>query len=864
MLSTASSVSELARMTGLAIDRTWICATAATRDTRVAVWCAPAWRAEDLLDAAPSGLPAANAVRVECRTGEAFWNAEWPVSFDLHWLREITPGFPLGVRPVRVQPEYGVQSTVRLRGDFVSIVWQDSSGRTRVQVTRGSEEHWAVEVEAGAESPSGVPEAMDEVLRALTGSTSVEWLRGVFADSCSLRWKELAERIGARPDQLDDLAMYFRGMTTTEEDALWRTVSSAESLSQLKPWLNLLASEPAGVFRECLREELGRQGTAFWSGAAGEWLNAVAGCTRGDLASPEAAARLTGTARKVLALLIRDDLARLLVRLRGEAEREWDSLAPWYRRRIEESCGALSARQEMTVPARAELASRDPVAHALACSAGTPAGIFRTSTRVSTRHAKACATRSGARSSDGRSRNVIEEVSLWMRKLHQRLRRYSEDAVRQSAQAALSAALDAKAAGSAGSRALAEFTVDPTSHGDLAAKRVLAGDWGPGFERASGAKLFDGQISHTLGRRIGVEVLLPFLSRKSWKLDRESLAKAEFRQSGNAQLALLRKDEAESRTTASLLLSAVYASRSEMPADDTIHMVHEDRRSLRGDECDAFWLRLVGAYGLHPPQLPASSADAPCEAALRIQIPWRWAEAWCHAPLKRDAGYLDKFLQLSLAMQEMTRYWLPALYLSSPVRFDSPNAVLPLLVYAASRPYADRKRAEFGYSAMSPSMIQRAASSASQRLPEILAPLHRSLLASGRLKTAELYSPHRAKLIVSAVQRQPRALATLLAGDAFLLEHCFQIAGMCRELRAVAGRNPARALGKISQFSEDIAKACHKGMKKFYANLAYRDLGTIYLLEATRVLAGGSVRTGLRASLTIETSAGIRRYQDAA
>ncbi len=471
---------------------------------------------------------------------------------------------------------------------------------------------------------------------------------------------------------------------------------------------------------------------------------------------------------------------------------------------------------------------------------------------------------SDTHSSEGSSGNVIEEVSLWMKKLHQRLRRYSEDAVRQSAQAALSVAVNAPSAGCAVSRAVAEFAFDPTPQGDVAVARVLAGDWRPCFRFDGGGKLLGGQIVNMLGRRIGVEVLLPFLSRKTWKLDRENLAEAEFRQSGTAQLALLRKDEAESRTTASLLLSAVYGSRSEMPADDMIHMVHEDRRSLRGDECDAFWLRLIGAYGLHAPQLPASSADAPCEATLGIQIPWRWAEAWCHAPVKRDAGYLDKFLRLSLAMQEMTRYWLPALYLSSPARFDSPNAVLPLLVYAASRPYADRKRAEFGYGAMSPSIVQRAASSASQRLPEILAPLHQSLLASGRLKTAELYSPHRAKLIVSAVQRQPRALATLLVGDTFLLEHCFQIAGMCRELRAVAKRNPARALGRLAQFSDDIVKAGHKGMKKIYADQAYRGLVTIYMLEATRVLAGGSVDTGLRASLTVETSVGLRQYQAAA
>ena len=250
--------------------------------------------------------------------------------------------------------------------------------------------------------------------------------------------------------------------------------------------------------------------------------------------------------------------------------------------------------------------------------------------------------------------------------------------------------------------------------------------------------------------------------------------------------------------------------------------------------------------------------------ALRIEAPWRWAEAWCHAPVKRDAGYLDKFLRLSLAMQEMTRYWLPALYLSSPDRFDAPNIALPLLAYAASRPRVERKNAEFGYGALSPAMVQRAASSATQRLPEILAPIHAALQASGRARTAEIYAPDRAKLIVSAVLRKPRPFAALLAGDTFLLEYCFQIAGMCRELRALARRNPARAVRKLSQYSGEIVKKCQRGMRKTYADESYGGLGALYLLEATRVLAGGSVESGFRASLTVEASAGVRRREDAA
>jgi len=793
------SVSELARMTGLAIGPEWNCATAANGNTCVAVWSEPALRAEDLLEAAPSSLPCASAVRVEWRTGVAFWDAEWPISFDLHWLREITPGFPLGVRPVRVWPEYSAPSSVRLQGGFVYLFWRDASARTRVQVTRPRAENWAVTIGAGEDPVSPAPKAMDEVLRALTGSTSIEWLRGVFADSCSSRWSELAERIGARPDQFDDLATFFRTLTTTEEDALWRAAATAARLNELRPWLSLLSASEIHALQERLRDELEREGAAFWRGAAGEWLNAMAGGPLAGLPTP---------ARHMLSLLIRNDLAGLLIRLRAVAEEEWTSLAPWYRRRIEESCGTLSDTTS--------------------------------------------------------SENVLEEISPWMKRLHARLRLQSAEAVRLNARTALSAPKAAQTARCDGNRVFAEFAFDATPRGDAAIDRLRNGDWRPCFDRVAGAKLLGGQICYVLNRRIGLEVLLPFLSRKAWAMDRESLAEAEVRQSGNAQLTLLRTyaagTQAGPRHSAAMLLSAVYVSRAEMPADNMIHMVHEDRRTLYGNECDAAWLRLVRAYGLPAPQLP----ETPCEATLRIEIPWNWAEAWCYAPVKRDAVYLEKFMQLSLEMQEMTRHWLPALYLASPDRFDSPNAVLPLLVYAASRPYVERRRAEFGYGAMSPNLLKRAVASASARLPEILAPLHQSLRASGRLSTAQLYSPDRAKLIVSALQRQPRALARLLAFDTFFLEYCFQIAGMCRELRAVAGRNPARALRRLSQFSEDIVKTCQRGMKMIHVDQAYRGLGTIYLLEATRVLAEGSIENSSRASLTVEAGAVMRRYEAAA
>jgi hypothetical protein len=98
----------------------------------------------------------------------------------------------------------------------------------------------------------------------------------------------------------------------------------------------------------------------------------------------------------------------------------------------------------------------------------------------------------------------------------------------------------------------------------------------------------------------------------------------------------------------------------------------------------------------------------------------------------------------------------------------------------------------------------------------------------------------------------------------FFLEHCFQLTAISRELRAVAARNPAQALRKLAQASEEIVKTSLRGMKRYYPGQTYCCLGMVYLLEATRMLAAGPSGAGFRASLTIETETGVQRFQAAA
>jgi hypothetical protein len=790
---------ELARLTGRLIDETWVCAEALRDGRRVAIWSTPDLVPASLVDVAPAELPAARAIRVESRGGTLRLNTSWPLTLDVHWLREIRPGFPLGLRPVRVDAGVPVKAGFRLSGEFRSVVWRESDGRSRLNIY-----HEPAGCEVRAECAAAA-EGFDHISRALTGTTSVEWLRGVFADSCSLRWRDLAERIGARTDHLDDLALYFRGLTTSEEHALWEAATSMQSLAELGLWAAALGpAAPPEAFAELLRQELARHGQTFRDSVAGRWLLALSNSSLAGLPEAGAAERLAVAASRLSSLFKRGDLSRLLVRLRLEAATEWRVLAPWYRGRIAETCGKLSA--------------------------------------------------------DAGPANVFESVNPWMKRLRARLCREAAAAACRLAEAEIPAWIDG---GGGAETALAEIAFAPGALGNAALEHALDLDLQPCLEAGSGALLLGGRALSAHARNVRVELLLPFLGKRAWHLERERLAEAEI-QATAGRLSLVHpavvEPGAAPRETASLLFSAVFVARSEAPADDMIHLSFEDRRSVGREQPNRAWLRLLEAYGLPAPLLPPE----PCQATFTVQAPWHWAEAWGQMPLQRDADYLEKFTRLSLALQEMGRYWLPALYLADGERYDAPNAVWPLLVYAASQPFVDRKRSQYGYDPMSPYSVQRAAATALAQLPALLAPIHRGLRSAGRAHAAEHYAPGRARHIVAVVQRHPRRLASLLAGDAFFLEHCFHVASLARELRSLARRNPAQALRKLSQFTADIVKASNRGLKRLYGDACYRGLGSLYLLEATRVLAGSSPQHGLKVSLTLETASGVQRLQAAA
>ena len=783
------SISALVHWTGLPVDASWRRA----RHGAATLWHAPGTTpGECAADTLPA-LPPERAILVQDAPGGCGFDAEWPLALDVEWLREPVPGFPLGMRAARATAGVTFSARVELLGGLRTIMWTCEERRSHAALVADPRTPPLVRL-----STKGVrSEGPDDVLRALTGTTPVEWLRGVLAESCSRRWSELAVRLGAPFYRLDELALCFHAMSTTEEHALWEAAGSAESLEELGCWAEALA-ECAGLpetLDAMLLNELTYAGTEFWRTAAGRWLSALSGVPRADLFDAAGRPKLAGAGDRARALLRREELMQLLVQLRAECDCEWNALSPWYRRRLEQSRAAASSESQ---------------------------------------------------AAQGRA-----QFSSWMTRLAERLRQAAPEAAREKLQMALAGLL---APGRFDGR-IVECSGVQGEEVDAALRRVLAGDWNAALDSASGLRMHAGPLAYALGGAISVEMLLPFLDGRNWQEQREALATAEIRRVSPGQFSAAMAGTTELQGVVSRILCRCFTVRRERLCDDLTEWAFECRRAASDGVADSLWRRLLAAYGI------AAQPAADSAQRLTLQSPSSWSQAWGQPWGARD-GYYGRFAAVAGPLQEMLRHWLPALALSDSASFRNPSRALPMLVYAASKPCSLRRSGTLAWNTTNTMAVHAAAETAVQQLHAILAPICRSLVQSGESKLAEYYDPRRSRLIVNAVQRRPRNFASVLAADAALIEYCARIEAATRELRTAARLNPKRELRLMTALTRELAHFWERRTRRLPEACA--ELGPLFLLEATRLLAGGKLQSGLRVSLSVETVSNGRQWQAAA
>jgi hypothetical protein len=115
------------------------------------------------------------------------------------------------------------------------------------------------------------------------------------------------------------------------------------------------------------------------------------------------------------------------------------------------------------------------------------------------------------------------------------------------------------------------------------------------------------------------------------------------------------------------------------------------------------------------------------EAEMSLSLPGAEAAAWLEAPVERSLNYKEAYAELSVAVQQALRLWIPFLYFRDLARYDTPATACPLIVYRCTLPFRSKARNEFAYDIMSSESVAVARRSTGMALAAELARIEQLL-----------------------------------------------------------------------------------------------------------------------------------------
>lgn len=236
-------------------------------------------------------------------------------------------------------------------------------------------------------------------------------------------------------------------------------------------------------------------------------------------------------------------------------------------------------------------------------------------------------------------------------------------------------------------------------------------------------------------------------------------------------------------------------------------------------------------------QLPAAGAGD-LDVSFALSVPGSLTSAWLDSPGEGDPLFFPAYARVSVAVQRSLRVWLPYVYFASLERYETPAIAFPLVVYQASSPFAGRPKYDFNYDVMSDRSMAWFFRLADRQLPVELARIEALLLAAGKPRTAALYSPKRARDILTSVRRRPRLLHSLLVADTFFFNALVKLGCRGRELRERSARNPGAAAKRLSRVADGFVRSCHGKLRRLHGGQAFPAFGSLLLVTATSALSG--------------------------
>ncbi|MBN9659330.1 MAG: hypothetical protein J0H49_14185 [Acidobacteria bacterium] len=741
-----------------------------------------------------------------------------PFGFHFHWLREAVRGVLQGTTGLCLDASADATLTATLSGSYTATLTRDDTGpdpSLRLTLRQSSESTLQGSAKAAitANVDTVLPASSDELLDALLGVHPLQWLRAALAEIGSVRWKELAAACGVPGYTLEALLDAFQQLGARAESVIWKAAAQPTTLAELLSWAYAIANDcpTFAAFRARLDQHL-QQDPGFAASIAAQWIESAAGVPLSRLNSVDAWERLREAAALLDRLTNTGKLSRdapafltLLLRLPSLAAQELRTAtpAPW----------TLAALQRMLG--------------------------FGLSPR-----------------------SLSERLPAWI-PLRNRIYQAAKQALQQQLPAELSILLES----AAGEGTLVDASFSLNSTGIHHLRRILAGDltglYGP---PAPGLTVRHGLLTHHLRRARHIELHLPVVGARSWRENLKALTAAEVVSDGAGRLLTCYSSaqdlhQLSNECQSSMIFAAAFSARDSGPINDNFNLTFEDTRRVSASGHHEAWFRVLQAYGIERPQLPAE----PVQATLSLALPGSFAGFWATAPHSKDSEYIPTMCRISRAMQAAMRHWLPILYFADLDHYRTPMAAFPLLAYQYSLPYTDVKGRRLSYDSMSMDDVLKALNSAGPGLRQALPTLQRTLEAAGMQKLVPLYDPKYAARILASVQVQRRNFHALLAADSFFIEEMVRLADMTCELRALCGRKPAMAIRNFNRYSADVVKSLHGQLRRLYAGDDFVALGSLLLLAATSALAGGSKGSiPIRATLKLEYPEGVRIYPNQA
>ncbi len=404
--------------------------------------------------------------------------------------------------------------------------------------------------------------------------------------------------------------------------------------------------------------------------------------------------------------------------------------------------------------------------------------------------------------------------------------------------------------------ALIDCSFAATENGMAAYRNALEGDLRGLLEApAADVQVRKAAFTEALDGHHTLELHLPFLDRKAWTTRWDALARAQVEAGEDGRLLVYTvkaSDRIEQKNAyqSTLALAGSLLFPKQLPS---FELTYSDTRTGEAGHLSRTLAPLVEAYGL-PEEArqwleAAGRGGGSLAASLTLSVPGSAVAAWLGAPGERDPNFFEVYSQMSVAVQQATRRWLPYVYFSEVERYADLASAYPLLLFQSTRPYSGRPRSDFTYDMVGPGSPGVARPWAARPLAAELTRVQQLLLAAGRKETARFYSSWRAPEILAGIAKNPRLLNALLTGDAFFVDRLVRRGVEARELAGTFATDPRKAVRKLVAFAADFAALFHRRLRRLYGGRDFVAFGSLLLVEATRALAGDTpVSAALRVS----------------